>query len=209
MNRVSSVLLLILLCVLGMNRAQADARQRLLDFQQDVKVFSAGFKQWVTDENGMAIQESSGSVVLARPLRFRWVYRSPFEQVIVSDGKTLWFYDADLDQVTVKAVAANLDNSAALVLSATQPIEDTFELKSMPFKDGLEWVQAIPRDPGGNFQRIEIGFKGANLSRMVLRDSFGQTTRLEFSGIRRNPSVSDNEFIFVIPPGVDVLRSSN
>jgi len=190
-----------------MSRASADARDRLLAFQHDVKSLGAEFRQVVSDESGAVIQDSTGSVVLARPLRFRWDYRKPFEQLIVSDGETLWFYDADLEQVTVKVVGENLDNSAALVLSAKRPIEETFELQVLPSKDGIDWVRAKPRDTTGNFQAIEIGFKGRNLGMMVLRDNFGQTIRLEFADVRRNPRVTSEKFMFIVPPGVDVMRS--
>jgi len=180
-----------------------------LAFQREVNTFGAEFRQVVSDEDGAVIQDSSGSVVLARPLRFRWDYRVPFEQLIVSDGDTLWFYDADLEQVTVKTVGEYLDNSAALVLSAKHPIEETFDLQVMPSKEGVDWVRATPHDTRGTFQAIEIGFKGPNLGKMVLRDNFGQTTRLEFADIRRNPRVSDEKFRFIIPLGVDVMHSSD
>jgi len=209
MRRFSLVLLLILWAGLSISRANADARDSLLAFQREVNTFGAEFRQVVSDEDGAVIQDSSGSVVLARPLRFRWDYRKPFEQLIVSDGDTLWFYDADLEQVTVKTVGENLDNSAALVLSAKRPIEETFDLRVMPSKEGVDWVRATPHDNKGTFQAIEIGFKGPNLGKMVLRDNFGQTTRLEFANIRRNPRVSDGNFRFIVPPGVDVMRSSD
>jgi outer membrane lipoprotein carrier protein len=209
MRRILRGVLAILLGALTVNQAGADARESLLAFQRDVQTFGAEFTQVVSDDTGAVIQDSAGSVVLARPLRFRWDYRSPFEQLVVSDGDTLWFYDADLEQVTVKAVGGNLDNSAALVLSAKRPIEETFELKAMPSRDGVDWVQAKPHDAEGTFQTIEIGFKGRNLSTMVLHDSFGQTTRLEFNDVRRNPTVSNDKFRFVVLPGVDVMRSSD
>jgi outer membrane lipoprotein carrier protein len=213
MRRFSFVVLLILLATLSVNRASAragaDARDKLLAFQREVKTLSADFRQVVSDETGAVIQDSAGTVVLARPLRFRWDYRTPFEQLIVSDGDTLWFYDADLEQVTVKVVGENLDNSAALVLSAKRPIEETFELESMSSRDGLDWVRAKPRDMTGTFQAIEIGFKGRDLGMMVLHDNFGQTTRLEFADVRRNPRVSDTEFRFVVPFGVDIMRSGD
>lgn len=203
----SSLLILAFGSVAG--TVKADARDRLIEFQNQVKAFSARFQQVVTDENGAVIQDSAGSVVLARPFRFRWDYSTPYEQLIVSDGTNIWFYDADLEQVTVKSVDSTLGNSAALILSASRPLEENFNLSSQANRGEIQWVLATPRKDSGNFRRIRIGFRGRDPSVMELTDSFGQSTRLKFSEFRRNPPVSAREFEFVAPAGVDVLRSND
>lgn len=184
----------------------ADAIARLTDFQRQVKTFSADFQQLVTDDKGAVIQESAGSMVLERPFLFRWDYLPPYEQEIVSDGKRVWFFDADLEQVTVKSVGAVLSGSAALILSAGDDLKRNFRLKAGPEGSGLAWVEATPLD-ASNVRVVRVGFRGRNPEVIELYDSFGQMTRLEFSEMRRNPIVAPGRFRFVPPAGVDVLYS--
>ena len=71
--------------------------------------------------------------------------------------------------------------------------------------DGLDWVEATPKQADGSFERVRIGFKD-NLPRaMELHDSFGQTTQLGFSAIQANPAVDSSLFRFAAPPGADVV----
>ena len=191
----------------GVDAAQASASDRLMAFQKEVRSLTGEFRQRVTDKHGAVIQSSSGQVVLARPFKFRWDYRQPYEQAIVSDGSRVWFFDADLEQVTIRDVDASMGGGIALFLSGEQPIESQFTLRSQPDRAGLEWVAATPRAGNGEFEQIRVGFRGSNLAVIEVTDHFGQTTRLELYDVVENPAVPDSRFVFVAPDGVDVLRS--
>lgn len=211
MKRLYQTFPMWLTLVLGLQTSPslADGVEQLLAFQHDVQTLAAGFKQMVTDENGQLMQTSSGSLVLARPNRFRWDYLAPYEQLIVSDGATAWFFDADLEQVTVKSIDGAVDGTAALLLSAGTAVEDEFRLSADGIRAGVEWVSARPRQAHSSFDTIRIGFRGNRPVAMELIDSFGQLTSLEFSNVRLNPTVAAERFEFVPPPGVDVLRSGD
>ena len=197
------------LIMTGAGPVFAGAEEKLKEFQKEVRSLRSDFHQVVTDKNGSVLQDSKGDVVIVRPFRFRWNYRSPYEQVIVSDGKTIWFYDADLEQATIKTVSQDLDEGLALFLSANRPVEEQYQLETMPSKGGLEWVAAIPIKEQAEVKRIEVGFAGENPRSLVVTDNFGQVTRLEFLRFHRNPDISEENFYFEPPVGVDVLRSGN
>ena len=80
-----------------------------------------------------------------------------------------------------------------------------FDLSDAGAKDGLEWLEARPREREAGFERVRMGFDAENLRAMELLDHFGQTTRLQFSNLRRNPKVDKSEFRFEPPKGADVL----
>ena len=166
----------------------------------------AGFEQKVYDKGGKLTQEAKGSFVFQRPGRFRWVYDKPADQVIVGDGERVWIYDRELNQVTVRKLSAALGSTPAALLSGSADVAKAFEMSDAGKRDGLEWLQAVPRDREAGFERMRIGFgAGGELQAMELVDHFGQTTVLRFSKVVRNPKVDAKEFRFDPPKGADVL----
>lgn len=197
--------LTVLLCLCAVQALASGGRERLDAFFDDVKTVRADFRQTVLDASFTTVQETSGQMVIARPDRFRWDYRAPYEQLIVGDGERLWLYDVDLEQVTVKRMDAALGNTPALLLSGDKPLDVNFTISELGARDGYEWVELRPFSEDSTFTSMMLGFDEQNLRIMELVDSFGQTTRLEFSNVVRNPVVDAQTFVFVPPEGVDVV----
>lgn len=198
--------LLILLAMLATTLpAHADARARLDSFVDGTKGLKAQFSQTVFDAKGRKTQEASGTLFLSRPGKFRWVYTKPYAQLIVGDGKKLWIYDEDLDQVTVRKLDQAIGESPAALLAGSNDIEKLFNLDDAGEKDGLEWLEATPKGKEGSFEKVRMGFRGNDLIAMELQDNFGQTTQLRFTGLERNPSMGSSLFRFTPPKGVDVI----
>jgi outer membrane lipoprotein carrier protein len=198
-------LLISLLLFVNALPAQADARARLDSFVAGTKGLKAQFTQTVLDRNGRKTQEASGTLYLSRPGKFRWVYMKPYAQLIVGDGKKLWIYDEDLDQVTVRKLDQAIGESPAALLAGDNNLEKLFNLKEPGEKDGLEWLEATPKGKEGSFEKVRMGFRGNDLSAMELQDNFGQTTVLRFSGLERNPAMGSSLFRFTPPKGADVI----
>jgi len=126
--------------------------------------------------------------------------------VVVSDGKTLWLYDPDLEQVTVKPLDQVLANTPALLLGVDLPaLKKEFQVSPLATSDGLEWFELLPRNEESVFRQVLIGFRGEMLERMELFDHLGQSTQLQFSGVEVNPNLDAARFHFTPPPGVDVI----
>jgi outer membrane lipoprotein carrier protein len=186
--------------------AAADARAagRLEAALDSLASLRAEFRQTVTDAGGERTESAEGSVALARPGRFRWDYRTP-AQLIVSDGTTVWLYDEDLAQVTVRPAADSLAGTPALLLSGQADLAGAFEMSDGGEEGGLAWSRLRPKDADSDFTELRVGVAGKELRRMTLLDKLGQTTELEFSRIERNPRFAPDTFTFVPPPGVDVV----
>jgi len=191
--------LLISFCAHG---ASLDRYKEFLNGTQSAR---AAFQQKVFDRNGKLVQETRGNFVFQRPGRFRWVYDKPADQVIVGDGTRVWIYDRQLNQVTVRKLSAALGSTPAALLAGATGIEKSFALSDAGEKDGLEWMDAKPREREAGFERVRMGFGKEGLQAMELTDHFGQTTFLRFSKLERNPQVNPNEFRFDPPKGADVL----
>ena len=157
------------------------------------------------DRSGKPTQESKGSFVFQRPGLFRWVYAKPVDQVIVGDGERVWIHDRDLNQVTVRKLSRALGSTPAALLAGSADVEKAFDMSEAGSKDGLEWLEAKPREPEAGFERVRMGFDANGLRAMELFDHFGQTTQLRFFNLVRNPKVDASEFRFQPPKGADVL----
>jgi outer membrane lipoprotein carrier protein len=184
-------------CAAGVERFQAYLRA--------TQTASADFEQQVFDREKKLVQRSTGSFTLQRPGRFRWSYAQPYAQLIVGDGKRVWIYDEDLNQVTVRAMAQALGSTPAALLAGAAEVERAFELADAGARDGLEWLEATPREREAGFERIRLGMGTVGVQAMELTDHFGQTTLLRFTNIARNPRVDPDAFRFVPPKGADVL----
>src|SRR3954464_14626430 len=185
--------------------AGAASLERYKEFLNGTQSARAAFEQKVFDRNGKLVQETKGNFVFQRPGRFRWVYDKPADQVIVGDGTRVWIYDRQLNQVTVRKLTAALGSTPAALLAGSSDIQSAFALSDAGEKDGLEWMEAKPRERDAGFERVRMGFGKDGLEAMQLTDNFGQTTHLRFSKLERNPKVDPKEFRFDPPKGADVL----
>ncbi len=204
MNLIRTTLAIVALSLAGA-AARADALDTLREFSRDVKSGRAEFTQTVTSPDGLKKKTSTGSFEFARPNRFRFAYRKPFEQIIVSDGKTVWLHDVDLNQVSIRGYDQALGATPAALLSGAG-LEKDFELTAQPARDGLDWVLAIPKAKGGNIESLQIGFKGKALAALELKDAFGQRSLMQFGEVATNVPVNEATFRLVPPKGADIVE---
>ena len=158
--------------------------------------------------NGVAklSSQSSGTFVFARPGKFIWLYQKPYDQLLQADGDKLYMYDKDLNQVTTKSLGKALSSSPAAILLGSNDLDKSFTLKNVDAKDGMEFLQAVPKDKDSSFTLISIGMQNGVPREMDLRDNFGQTTIIELQHIEKNPALKADQFTFVIPAGADVFN---
>ena len=216
--------------------ASASAPTPLDKYLDNLKTLRASFLQTLADGQGHEIDRSTGTLIVARPGKFSWDihpqsgaankdsgpahgssdraasegFPSGDGQLMVSDGRNLWFYDRDLEQVSVKSAATALTATPASLLSGDGKITEFFDVSADGKRDDLDWVRVVPRRTDADFREARLGFRGAGteLRRMVLRDKLGQTVTLDFSTSERNANVTDAEVSFTPPPGADVIGTA-
>lgn len=183
----------------------AEAARKLERYLEGLTSLQAEFRQVSTVSGGDAARESAGRLYLQRPGRFRWDYRRPSEQLIVSDGVNLWLYDQELEQVTVRSIDESLATTPALLLAGRSSVADSFTISDAGSREGIEWVQLAPKRADTDFTEFRLGFARGELRVMELRDKLQQTTRIEFSEVKRNTRLAGSLFEFTPPAGVDVI----
>lgn len=188
------------------------ASEALLEqFFANVKTMEADFDQRVVDETGMTLEFSTGRFYLSRPGKFRWDYNSTDPdleagQTLVADGRSIYMYDPDLEQVTQRSMDAALSQVPSLILvQEGGALEEHFEITDIGLTDGLSWVALKPGDEDAGYQQLMMAFDGTQLNTIVLLDGLGNETRLRLTGVVANSKLAESTFKFEVPEGADLL----
>jgi outer membrane lipoprotein carrier protein len=188
---------------------KAEKNEPVIQLQVFLKVsksLSADFKQVLINEAGNPTQTSYGVFYLQRPGKFRWDYKKPFQQEIVSNTGKVWFYDTDLEQVTVKKVDESLGSTPALLLSGDVSLEANYTMEGQGTDGDMQWVKLLPKSQDSSFKYVLIGLEKGTLAGMELSDNFGQLTRIYFSNVIVNAPLKQTLFEFKAPKGADVFN---
>lgn len=196
----------VVLMVAGVAHA-SDTRAQLDQFTRGLKGLEGQFTQEVTDGNGRVRETSSGTVALSAPRLFRWEYVKPYPQLIVADGRTVWVFDPDLQQVTRRSQGSQEQDSPLAALIDPSKLDRDFIVEDAGSADDLAWLELRPkRTDNAAFERARLGFDNdGSLARMAIHDTLGQRTTIDFSGWKRNPTFAADTFRYTPPAGVDVV----
>ena len=197
----SSALICGLIVALSLNAAN----NPLDGFLEGLETFSADFEQKLIDSSGEVLETSKGSVLLRRPGMFSWSYRAPYAQKIISDGKSLWVYEEDLEQVTISDASAAVEDTPALIFSGRYRIDEHYVTNELESDAGLAWLELTPRNLESQYRALRLAFAGTELSGMILFDSLGQTLLISFENTRRNPDLKRELFRFTPADNIDVI----
>ena len=206
MNKLFFVFLMLSLNVFAEGISDLNA------FVNNVSSMSSEFSQVVLDKKGSKLQDVEGVMLFKRPNKFRWDYLKPYQNQIISDGDRLYMYDQDLRQVSINSIA-KVGGSTPLLIIAGKNIEKYFTLKNIESQAGdessqnIKWVEAIPKEEGAGFSKVMLGLTENKLSVMKIVDAFEHITTISFKNAKYNVSLSDNDFLFKLPNGVDVVQN--
>jgi outer membrane lipoprotein carrier protein len=208
-------------CLAAAAGAAAQQATPLDAYLDNLRTLRASFLQTLADPHGREIDRATGTLVVDRPGRFRWeIHPQPVAdsdggntggaapsagQLMVCDGKNLWFLDRDLQQVTVKPVDAALSATPAMLLSGTVDVRKNFKIAPAGERMGLTWVLVEPQGAQADFRDALFGFDHGELRRMILEDKLDQTATIIFDKVERNGPVSPAEVSFTPPAGTDVI----
>ena len=174
-------------------------------FLAKTQTLEANFQQTLRTHEGEVLQQTEGKFYLNRPGKFRWNYKTPYEQVIVSDGERIWIYDVDLKQVTVQKQSAGLPSSPMALLQDSAKLHQSFTVSPLDEHDGVYRLKLESKTKESDFTEIVVGVDAKGLRFMQLHDQFEQVTDIVFSEITTNSNLAKEVFEFIPPEGVDVF----
>lgn len=179
--------------------------QKLLSNTQS---YQARFQQLVLDAKGQRLQEVGGFMQVKRPGLFRWQTDAPFDQLLVANGKTLWVYDKDLEQVTIQPLDQRISQTPALLLSGdVAALSESYQV-SRSGNDASQRFELVPVGADSLFESLSLIFNQDALTEMKLEDSLGQRTTISFVDVVINPELDQKVFEFQVPEGIDVIQEN-
>lgn len=176
----------------------------LQDYVNQLKTFSADFRQIQPDEEKFQLNESFGHFELQRPGKLVWQYTKPQSQKIVVDGINLWVQDDDLEQVSVRPIN---DIKAEIPLSwllYDEPIESRFTIIPAGDRNTMQWFNLKPKE-ATYFQSIEIGLKDGQMQEVWMYQGPDNITKVSFRNIAMNQKLPAQTFVYRAPAGYDLL----
>lgn len=186
--------------------ATTPSGQTLSQLLKSMHSMQANFTQTIKDKKGRTIQKSTGHMDLQRPNQFRWDVRAPNKQLIVTNGKRLWVYDPDLEQVTIRALGKAAGDTPAMLLSdADLQLDKEFVIRPVKNASSIQWYTLLPKDPSSVIAAMKLGFDKQQIQQMEIQDHLGHTTLIVFNNIKENVPISSALFIFKPPAHIDVI----
>ncbi|WP_339488533.1 outer membrane lipoprotein chaperone LolA [Pseudomonas sp. EL_65y_Pfl2_R95] len=206
--RLFRMMLLSVLSLTCLNAMADDssAVKRLTELLNQAQTITARFSQLTLDGSGSQLQETAGELSLKRPGLFRWHTDAPQEQLLVSNGKKVWLYDPDLEQVTIQKMDQRLTHTPALLLSGdVSKISESFDISYKEAGNVVDFTLK-PKSKDTLFDNLRLSFRSGVVNDMQLIDSIGQRTNILFLNVKMNQSINESEFTFDVPKGADVIQ---
>jgi len=208
----NSLAALVCVCALFFSANSLASEAMLKRFFAEVDTLQARFEQKVSDESGMTLQSKTGVFSFSRPGKFRWNYHSQdpdleLGEQIISDGKTITFYEPDLETATQRSMSNALEQVPTLLLvESGQNLDEHFNVTDFGKTDGLTWVALKPKDENAGYQELMLGFAAQDLNTIMLTDGLGNQTRLDLSRVSENTKLDKQLFTFLPSDDVDIIR---
>lgn len=208
--RAATIVCIVLCAMLRSVSAAEPALNAVDELQQHLRGldnYRADFQQVVSDEDGVALQESRGVVQVQRPQRLYWQSTEPFQSVTVSDGTTIWHHDIDLSQVSRTAVNGDFSHAPALILGGdSAALKSQFQVQLSVLGSGTQQFLLTPKNEGGPFQSLSLEFSSLSVLRsMEIVDALNQITRITLAAPQKAANFDASLFDFNVPDGVDVI----
>ena len=180
---------------------------QLQSYLSDIYTMKSEYKQQLLNDKEELLEESKGHFLLKKPNLFRWTYVSPYEQEVISDGHSVWFYDIDLEQVTVYDSSAQGNQGIWLLLQKPENLSEHYVIKQQSTVAGVTWYKLQSRTSNGDFSEVSIGLDVSGIKFMELKDNFDNTTSIEFIATAYNNEIPDDAFQLDIAENIDIIQN--
>lgn len=211
--RQISVLITLYFLSVAISFAQETAENTSLDrldsLLSSIETLSSDVVQLIVESDGGVLEESNIQMLLKKPDGFYWETLSPFPELIVTDGRKLWNYQPDLEQVVIEDWDSSRSELAAQLLSGNiESLDGDYRIESVTGIDSEhQEFELIPRAADSVYQIISINFMSDELESIYLNSKNGQQTVWRFENVIRNREIADSQFQFVAPEGIEIIEN--
>ena len=191
------------------------AEQELLARAQQTYLALTSFQSGFTQEDrtpGAAPLTATGTLAYRKPGKMRWEYAPPNQQVLVTDGKTVWLYDPLLESVTEQPLTEVTEGTPLRFLLGAGSLTEDFTCRSVTkapgVKDGLTYLELVPRTPIPTLAFLQLGVQAtsARIDAFRMVDTQGGERWVRLTNLKPGVSLPDSRFVFEVKPGMDVIK---
>lgn len=176
----------------------ADASSALQQRLDKVKSFHATFDQKVTDGSGQSVQEGEGELWVKRPNLFNWHMTAPDESTLISDGKTLWFYNPFVEQVSATWLKDATSNTPFMLIARNQRSDwQQYNISQQGDK-----FELTPKSGDGNLKQFTLNVSASGtINQFSAIEQDGQRSSYTLKN-QQNGAIDAAKFTFTPPQGV-------
>jgi len=164
-------------------------------------------------QGGGMDRTESGMLLLKKPGKMRWEYRSPREKLFLSDGKDAWFYLPGERQVRKSSMSKldDLRSPLGFLLGKTRLEKElqglSFAPDVAPLNQGDFVLRGVPKGMAERVSQVllEVTPEG-QIDRITLEQADGSVTEYRFSGQKEDTPIADASFHFEPPAGTEVVE---
>lgn len=212
MKQMMVLFTLLSLCagnVFAQSATNNPALDRLDVLLGNIETLAADVVQLIVESDGGVLEESEVQMLLKKPDGFYWETLTPFPELIVTDGSTLWNYQPDLEQVVIEDWDSSRSELAAQLLSGNiESLGGDYTIDSVTSVESEhQEFELIPRSADNVYQLISINFLHDELESIYLNSKNGQQTVWRFENVIRNSPIDDAKFQFVPPENIEIIEN--
>ena len=168
--------------------------------------FQGSFNQIVFDNQGQIIEEANGKVIFKKPHFFKWIYKKPHQNQIISDGEIIYIYDTDLSQVIMSQFSQSNSNNPSLIFFQKN-IEKFFKVTTKSIDDEL-WYRCQSLSDDADYESLELKFDSqGKVLAMNIIDRLKNKILVNFEDIQTNIKINEATFLFNVPENVEIIKN--
>jgi outer membrane lipoprotein carrier protein len=168
--------------------------------------FQGSFNQIVFDNQGQIIEEANGKVIFKKPHFFKWIYKKPHQNQIISDGEIIYIYDPDLSQVIMSQFSQSNSNNPSLIFFQKN-IEKFFKVTTKSINGEL-WYRCQSLSDDADYETLELKFDSqGKVLAMNIIDRLKNKILVNFEDIQTNIKINEATFLFNVPENVEIIKN--
>lgn len=168
--------------------------------------FQGSFNQIVFDNQGQIIEEANGKVIFKKPHFFKWIYKKPHQNQIISDGEIIYIYDPDLSQVIMSQFSQSNSNNPSLIFFQKN-IEKFFKVTTKSINGEL-WYRCQSLSDDADYESLELKFDSqGKVLAMNIIDRLKNKILVNFEDIQTNIKINEATFLFNVPENVEIIKN--
>ncbi len=148
-------------------------------------------------------QKVSGEIFIKKPDQLLWSMESPNQKKVLINGKTITYFDADLEQVVISDYLKENQVSWVNLFLNRSLTESSYKFNEKKLNNVETHIRFD--DMKGDYQSVTIIFKSGLLQGIDLLDNSNNSIIIEFTKFEINQTLSDNLFNYQFPSSADVI----